>query len=262
MAHEREHPGGPCGEKKKNNAGPARYARARNRMRGDEGTTEDDAPSRDGDSALRALVLPVLQVACLSKTPVAVMAAHMSLSCTGRLCSASSEGVVVELSNPPDGTLLGSSAAVTFPSGDGTKGFVSEVTGVDKTAGGDTIATLALPDQLRAGTRRSAVRIPVPPETLTAAIVQGDGVRGPAVPIDISLTGILIELDALRAQRVAAGAHLSLRIALGSVELLLECEVRRKDGRRLGLLILTDGPPPKRMAKIMWRLQQDRLLSR
>ncbi len=231
-------------------------------MSADEGTTRDDAPSPTADSALRSVVLPMLQVACLSKTPVAVMAAHMSLSCTGRLCSASSDGVVLELPNPPDGTLLGSSAAVTFPSGDGTKGFVSEIIAVEKPPGGPTVATLTLPEQLRAGTRRSAVRIPVPPETLTAAIVHGDGVRGTALPVDISLTGILIELDALRAQRVAVGAQISLRIALGSLELLLNCEVRRKDGRRLGLLIVTDGPPPKRMAKIMWRLQQDRLLSR
>ncbi|MGH1347571.1 MAG: PilZ domain-containing protein [Nannocystales bacterium] len=232
-------------------------------MSAEEGTPEKDAPSPAAtpgpDDALRSVVLPVLQVACLSKTPVALMAAHMSLSCTGRFRSASSDGVVVELPNPPDGTLLGSSAAVTFPSGGGTKGFASEVIGVDKTPEGETLATLALPEQLTAATRRSAVRVPVPPDTLVAAVVQGDGVRGNVVPIDISLTGILVELDALRAQRVSVGAHLSLRIALGSLELLLQCEVRRKDGRRMGLLIITDGPPPKRMAKIMWRLQQDRL---
>ncbi|MBV1861898.1 MAG: PilZ domain-containing protein [Nannocystaceae bacterium] len=229
-------------------------------MSAEEGPTV--APSPNDEHALRSVVLPMLQVACLSKTPVAVMAAHMSLSCTGRLRSASGEGVVIELPNPPDGTLLGSTAAVTFPSGAGTKGFVSEVTAIDKAPEGDTLATLALPDQLRAGTRRSAVRIPVPRDTLVGAIVQGDGVRGNVVPVDISLTGILIELDALRAQRVALGTRLSLRIALESLELLVPCEVRRKDGRRLGLLFVTDGPPPKQMAKIMWRLQQDQLLSR
>ncbi len=233
-------------------------------MNADERNTQDgdDAPSFDTEPSLGSLVLPMLQVACLSKTPVAVMAAHMSLSCTGRLKSASPEGVVIEIPNPPDGTLLGSTAAVTFHSGDGTKGCVAEITGIDKTPDGDTLATLALPAQLRAGTRRSAVRVPVPPDTLVAAIVLGDGVRGTVLPVDISLTGILIELDALRAQRVRVGMQLSLRIALSTVELLLKCEVRRKDGRRLGLLFATDGPPPKRLTKIMWRLQQDRLLSR
>lgn len=229
----------------------------------EDNTTRGDAsaPSRE-DQALQSLVVPLLQVACNSDTPVAVMAAHMSLSCSGRLRSVSTAGVVVEIPNPPDGVLLGSTAAVTFPSNDGTKGFVSPITTVETGPAGETLATLALPDRLRAGTRRSAVRVPVPPGTLTALLVQGDGVRGKVRPVDISLSGILIEMDALRAQRLEVGAAVSLRVALGSFELLLSCEVRRKDGRRLGLLFVADGPPPKRLAKLMWRLQQDRLLAR
>ncbi len=230
-------------------------------MSAEDGSTTKRPPSTKADEALRSMVLPMLRAACNSQTPVALMAAHMSLSCTGRLRSASEEGVVIEIPNPPDGTLLGSTAAVTYPSNDGTKGFVSEITGVDQTSTGETLATLAIPQRLRAGTRRSAVRVPVPPGTLTAMLVQGDGLRGNVLPVDISLTGILIEMDALRAQRLAVGTTLSLRIALGSLELLLQCEIRRKDGRRLGLLFVADGPPPERMAKIMWRLQQDRLSS-
>jgi hypothetical protein len=239
-------------------------------MSAEEGSTEVDetvgtpegAPSTTAEEALRSMVVPLLQVACTSQTPVAVMAAHMSLSCSGRLRSASSDGVVIEIPNPPDGVLLGSTAAVTFPSNDGTKGFVSEITGVDEGAGGEVLATLAVPDRLRTGTRRSAVRVPVPPGTLTAMIVHGDGVRGNVLPVDISLTGILIEMDALRAQRIDVGTTLPLRVGLGSLELLLQGEVRRKDGRRLGLLFVADGLPLESMAKIMWRLQQDRLLTR
>ncbi len=234
-------------------------------MTGNEGNTPQ------AQRALRSLVVPLLQVACSSKTPVSLMAAHMSVSCTGRLCSASDDGVLIEIPNPPDGTLLGSTAAVTYPSNDGTKGFVSEITAVDTgqgpaggTNGGTNgaIVTLAIPARLQAGTRRSAVRVPVPPGSLTAAIVQGEGVRGGVQPVDISLSGLLIEMDALRAQRVEVGAVLSLRLTHGSLELLLQCEVRRKDGRRFGLLFDTAGPVAGRMAKIMWRLQQDRLLSR
>lgn len=234
-------------------------------MSADEGTSPDDdaatTPNDDVGRGLQSLVVPLLQVACNSQTPVSVMAAHMSLSCSGRLRAVSTDGVLIEIPNPPDGVTRGSTAAVTFPSNGETKGFVAEVTRTDTGAAGEMLVTLALPDRLRAGTRRSAVRIPVPTGTLTAVLVQGDGVRGSVTPVDMSLSGILIETDAPRAERLDVGAAVSLRIALGSLELLIPCEVRRKDGRRLGLLFVTDGPPPKRLAKFMWRLQQDRLLA-
>ena len=39
-----------------------------------------------------------------------------------------------------------------------------------------------------------------------------------------------------------------------------EAEVRRQDGRRFGLAFRTEGPPPKQMSKIMWRIQEERRL--
>ena len=206
-------------------------------------------------------VLPRLQMACASDTPASLLAAHMTLSSAGRMVTVSDGGVVLVIPNPPEAKLLGTTAAVTFPSSDGTSSFVSEVTAVQDMPDGSARVTLATPQTLMAGNRRAAVRVPVPPDTVKATLMLC-AARGHVKPIDISLGGLLIELDPLRAQSLEVGATVSLRLTLEPLELLIDAEVRRRDGRRFGLLFVTDGPPHPLMSKIMWKLQRTRLPTR
>ena len=223
-------------------------------MPGHDGETLE--PQRD-DGAQRLEVLGRLQAAAAGGSHVSLMAAHMTLSCAGELRSATREGVVIEIPNPPQSTLLGSTVAVSFPVGGKVAGFVADVAAVELTAEGVLIATLELPAHVRVGDRRTAVRIPVPRGALEVAIVGGEA-RGSATPIDISLSGILIEVDEARAAALPAGAVVLLSIALGRHELRLEAEVCRRDGRRFGLRYRTEDGPPRRLTQIMWKLQEAR----
>lgn len=224
-------------------------------MQGSDGAAPDERERR-GDAMM---VLGRLQMA--RDSPVSLIAAHMSLSCAGRLRSASSDGVVVEIAHPPETTLRGSIVAVSFAAADSMTGFVSQVTDVADASDGALLVTLAVPGRLQAGDRRSTVRVPVPPNTVSATIVQGTA-RGAARAIDLSLLGILIELDEERAATLRVGDRVVLRLTLGQIQLLVDAEVRRRDGRRFGLLFQTNGEPPERMTKIMWKLQKLRMPSR
>lgn len=197
-----------------------------------------------------------LQRACAHDAPISILPAHATLSCTGRLASASVDGVGVELPNPPEIEFEGALLEVTFPEGSGTAGFSSTV--VRTTAGEDAITlVLTLPEQIRQESRRAAVRVPVPRGTVETTIVEGSG-RGTVVPIDISLLGMLIEVDEEQRATLKIGDGFWLRLSLGRMQLLVEVEVRREEGRRLGLRFRWEGPPPKQMGKIMWKIQEKR----
>jgi hypothetical protein len=215
------------------------------------------APNTFPLDAQAMAVLGRLQAACASDTNASLLAAHMSLSCAGRLRSASQAGVLVEIPNPPmsDVTLLGSTAAVSFPTGTKMAGFVARIIEIQLTPEGSLVATLELPDRLQVGDRRSAVRIPVPRGSLATVILHG-GTRTPARAIDISLTGILIELD--RRHLDSIGGTVTLSIALGAREIVVDAEVCRRDGLRLGLRYLGGDTPPDGMADIIDELQQAR----
>lgn len=204
-------------------------------------------------------VLGRLQAACASDSNASLIAAHMSLSCAGRLRSATADGVVVEVPNPPrfEITILGSMAAVSFPIAAKMAGFVSEVTALKETTGGALLVTLALPDGLQVGERRSAVRIAVPRGTLRAALL-GDGKVQPIEAVDISLTGILIEVGADDVESVVVGSDVTVRLTLGESELVVDAEVCRRDGNRFGLRYHSGGTPPKGMARVIYAVQEAR----
>ncbi|MEM6993442.1 MAG: PilZ domain-containing protein [Myxococcota bacterium] len=204
-------------------------------------------------------VLGRLQAACASDTNASLMAAHMTLSCAGRLRSATSDGVVVEVPNPPtsETTILGSTAAVSFSIGEQMAGFVSEIIALSAAEDGTLMATLRLPEQLQVGERRSAVRIPVPRGTLRAAFMR-DGSPDLVEAVDISLTGILLELPPGLAEAQRVGSTVSLRLTLDRTVVLTDAEVCRRDGNRFGLRYRTEGPPPKGLARVLYALQEAR----
>lgn len=187
---------------------------------------------------------------------MSLLAAHMSLPCAGRLHSATVDGVLVEIENPPtlDFSLVGCAAAVRFPVGEQVAGFVEPITARESLEGGGLRVTVALPRRLHFDERRSAVRIPVPRGTLRAAVLDAD-VRRPIVPIDISLTGILIEVDADRRDAIGLGQSLALELSLGEETLRVEAVVCRRDRDRLGLRYATEEDKVPGLSRFIYELQ-------
>ena len=211
-----------------------------------------------GDDPLSLHVLGRLQAACASDTTASLLAAHMTLSSAGRLHSATAEGVVLEIANPPtsDVTLLGCAAAVRFPTGQGVAGFVERITAVRELPDGSIQVTLAIPGRLHLDDRRAAVRIPVPRGALRAAIIDAAG-RQAVMPVDISLTGILVEVDTSRGA-LEIGRTLELELALGEDVLVVGAQVCRRDRERYGLRYDADKPTIRSLAKIIYILQEPR----
>lgn len=201
-------------------------------------------------------VLQILQTAAESDAPAAMMSANMAMSCPGRLKSADPTGVVLEFVRPPPGAISpGDACAVTFPLGGRTVGFMARAQAFDQDAGGRSWVTLACPDRIQHTEQRLAVRIPVPPETLDAVLHVGDGAYT-VEAIDLSLHGILVEVPAVAAAQIRPGHRRMIELQLGRTEIVLECEVRRVDGMRLGLLFIQREQRPKALAKIIAELQR------
>jgi hypothetical protein len=201
-------------------------------------------------------VLEILQTASESHAPAALMSASMAMSCPGRLKSATSEGVVLEFVRPPPGAIsAGDACAVTFPLGGRTVGFMARALAFDQDAGGRSWVTLALPERIQHTEQRLAVRIPVPPDSLDAVLHVGDGAYA-VEPIDLSMHGVLVEVPAAAAAEIRPGHRRMIELQLHRHEIVLECEVRRIDGLRLGLLFIQRDERPKVLAKIMSELQK------
>jgi len=221
---------------------------------------DDQPPLRD----VAVSPLARLQAACSANTPVSLLAAHMSLPCAGRLHSATEAGLIVEIENPPpwDESMVGRAAAIRFPVGPNVAGFVEPITGCEPLGGGRLRVTVALPFRLHFDERRSAVRIPVPRGTLRAAVLEDHGGRRPITALDISLTGILIEVQPGDRDTIRIGAALELELSLGEHKLAVPAVVCRRDGDRLGLRYATEEDRVPGLARMIYELQEPQRPSR
>lgn len=200
------------------------------------------------------VVLTAVKTACDTATPASLMAAHMALSCTGHLRAASSSGVVIELPHPPKDPLQGSMVAISYPVAGKATGFTSRVTAVHARDDGSIGVVVALPERIQTGTRRASVRVPVPPGTLSAAILRGEDPH-PVEAIDLSMRGILIEFRQGEVPDIEEGHRRMVALKLGDRSVMLEAEVRRRDGPRYGMLFIIRDERPLVLVKIISELQ-------
>ncbi|MCA9706284.1 MAG: PilZ domain-containing protein [Myxococcales bacterium] len=195
-----------------------------------------------------------LRAAAEMGTPISLMAAHMALSCAGHLREASPGGVVIELPHPPRGSLLGAMVAISFPAAGKATGFTSPVTHVEPRAGGAVAVTLAVPERIQMGQQRASVRVPVPLGTMRAAILHGETPQ-PVVAIDLSLQGILVEYPDGQVPDIEEGHRRMVSLELDGKSVLLEAEVRRRDGPRYGMLFILREGRPSGLVAIVTALQ-------
>ena len=205
----------------------------------------------------RSVALEMLATAAETEPPISFRAATMTLPAPGWLRSADHDGVVVELSHPPAGALeAGATVAVRYPLAGRNAGFTAEIVELSSLDTGGVRMVLSIPDQIRTNEQRAAVRIPIPDATLAAALLENEkpvAVRA----LDISLSGMCIEVHDARITALEPGHRRMVALKLGNHKVLLESEVRRCDSSRHGLaFILRDERPPalvKIISKLMYR---------
>lgn len=218
----------------------------------------DDMPPPGGNGPVSPPVsaaLATLQAACETGAPASLMAAHMALSCAGRLRAASPEGVVLELPHPPTEPILpGAACAVSFPLAGRSAGFTGRATAVDEEPDGALLVTLEVPARIQRNDQRVSVRVPVPNGTLSAAILRGESLQ-PVRAIDISLHGILLEYREGEVPDLDEGHRRMVALKLDSKMVVLEAEVRRREGPRYGMFFIVRDRPPRDLVKIVGELQ-------
>lgn len=200
------------------------------------------------------VALETLRALCETNTPCSLMAAHMALSSAGHLRSATSAGVVVHLLHPPRSPLQGALVALSFPLAGKSAGFTGPVLWVAEQDGGSLDVTLQVPEALQLKMRRASVRVPVPSGTMGAAILHGESLQ-PVIAIDLSLQGILVEFREGEVPDIEEGHRRMVALKLEGKSVLLEAEVRRRDGPRYGMAFITRDDRPRKLIEILTTLQ-------
>jgi hypothetical protein len=115
------------------------------------------------------------------------------------------------------------------------------------------VVTLELPQRIRHDEQRASVRVPVVEGALGAAILKGESLHQ-VKAIDISLHGILVEFRAGEVPDLAEGHRRMVALKLGARKVLLEAEVRRRDGARYGMRFVLRDKPPRDLIRMISEL--------
>jgi hypothetical protein len=127
-------------------------------------------------------------------------------------------------------------AVVSFHWGGRARVFLSPVLpAAAGAAGGPEILTLRAPDRIAGAEARLSVRVPVPGAELVTELRTPDGDALPVRAVDISVTGLLVDVPIAAGREFSAGDLLRVRIEHGSRSAVVDAVVRRRDGSRYGL---------------------------
>ncbi len=126
-------------------------------------------------------------------------------------------------------------AAVSFHFHGRARVFLAPVLGFDD-KGGRQRLIVRTPERIAGAEARLAVRVPVRDEAgLAAELRTEDGDAVPVRAVDISVSGILVEIPGAAARELRQGELLRIRLEHGPRAALVDAVVRRRDGARYGL---------------------------
>jgi len=121
---------------------------------------------------------------------------------------------------------------------------------------------LAVPSQLADAEGHIRYRVPVPKESgLQVRIATGDGQGWSPKPVNLSLTGILVEFSRVDVPALAIGAEAEVNLQLDNENLTIQGEVLRQDDCRYGIFFreaLREGciSPPEALRSIVRVLER------
>lgn len=113
--------------------------------------------------------------------------------------------------------------------------FLAPVLGMQPTERG-ALLRVRLPDQIAGAEARLSFRVPVGPESgIESQVRTAGGDSIPARALNLSVSGILIEVPRAAGVELAVGASVTLRLEHEGRPVVVEAVVRRRDGERYGL---------------------------
>ncbi len=170
-----------------------------------------------------------------------------------RLVLMSGHMIRIHVFEPTQELRVGTSALVFFSYRGESRAFFSTLVDhrLETSSVGAQLA-LRMPSELFGHEARRALRVPVDSSkglSARVSLVRREGTLH-AIPLDLSLTGILLEFGPEEDPELQLGTMVEVGLRLGEDEVTLPAEVRRRAGHRYGLMFAgivkneTVHPPP------------------
>ncbi len=233
---------------------------------------QERSPLRDGPLSKPSEIREVLREAAHRRLPILLMEPDAQVFMRGNVESASRELLTVALprgSNEKAFRPLGCCGA-TFNSARGSFFFLQSVAAVyeENVRLGSPKIVLHVPEQLGWVQRRFSFRVPVFPSSGLEVVMtlEGDKPVSP-MPIDVSMSGILVEFRASDDPDLALEHELPVTVRRGNDVAALRGIVRRRMGHRYGLYfpecVTVEGiQPTEELRRIVKSLEGDWLRAR
>ena len=219
-------------------------------------------------------IVSILSKQCARLNTARIITSDLGLICQARFSSLSAESVLLELLDPPETAYFRplSLFVVSFNSGSRHCIFLSSVIHFKQDKQEEELQTgqllLRIPSDIIAAESRIAFRVPLGHDTeLRARVVDENGKTWAPQPLDISMTGILIEFPANDVPGFQIDDRLQVELRMNDHVAQLEGFVRRCEGRGYGLIFPevlrgADFDPPAALRAIVNTLERTWLRSR
>lgn len=199
---------------------------------------EEDATSSPAPPAASLAsrdVRNLIDACCARKAAVVVLCSDVGMTYNGRFQELRDDVIHIEVltADPPAIKLL-SLCVVTFNHGTRARVFLASVLGAEL-VGNTNRLMVQLPTEMIGAEGRFAFRVPVLDQAVFRVLVQHRGGELEVQPIDLSLTGIQIEVPEGRALDAAIDDPVVVSLDHPKHKITLGAVVRRTAGRRYGL---------------------------
>jgi hypothetical protein len=199
--------------------------------------------------------LEVLQECASYKAPAIILNTETGIRCHVRIQSASRENVVLELMEPWMLVAPRTIFCISFRYRNESLAFASKLLEARRSPFPGTLV-IELPPTICGIEARSAFRVPVLPKSgLLINIINCEGARFIARPVNLSLTGILVNFEDLLDPELELGPGITAELTLAQYTVKLAGEVRNRNGHEYGILfrevITSKGfAPPEELREI------------
>jgi len=179
----------------------------------------------------------LLRDCCSCGAPAIILSPEMGAVCHARFTAVSPESVTLDLSEGTNLLPEGTRCCISFSHGGSSCAYFATVLEYQHVPPPEpSHLILEITAKVIGTEARTAYRVPIGKKPAPCArLSTQDGQILLPIPIDISLTGILVEFATAEDPDLTPSEEVDLELHLGDDTVHLRAEVRRRDGHRYGL---------------------------